>query len=111
MKATGAEITAFWLEWPPGVDWYVDDGTLEVLDEHDQPLLDPAQKYAVEDIGVLCWQGLGPAPKGAEDGVAIKTAFAKWRKARTHQTMVVAVPNVDADEFKALCKQRGWGIR
>lgn len=109
MKATGAEITEFWREWPPGDDWYIDDG-IEVTDEHDRPLLDPEKKYDVQDLGVLIWQGQEPGPKGSEEGVPVERVFAKWRKARTSQTLVVTVPNEAVDEFKALCKQRGWRV-
>lgn len=107
MKATGAEITQFWAEWPAGEDWYCDFGGLDVVDDHDQPLLDPEKKYNVEDLGALIWQGEGGPPDG-EDTVPATTIFARWRKSRTTQTFFVNVPNADADEFKALCKQRGW---
>ncbi len=109
MKATGAEITEFWKEWPPGDDWYIDDG-FDVLDEHDQPLLDPKKKYDVSDLGVLVWQGKGPSPAGLGGVVPVQTVFAKWRKARTHQTFTVSVPNEAVDEFKALCERRGWKV-
>lgn len=111
MKATGAEITEFWREWPPGDDWYVEEAVLEVFAEDDRPLLEPTKKYDVADLGFLYWQGQGPIPRGAEEGIPTAREFTKWRKARMSKTFAVDVPVASVTEFRALCKQHGWRLR
>lgn len=57
MKALGAQIQAFYTEWPLGDDWYCVGGS--DADESGLLGLEPAIKYDVDEIvGELGYQGL-----------------------------------------------------
>lgn len=109
MKATGAEIWAYWQAWPAGDDWYIDDYDINVEAESGVCLIDPASKYDLDDLGSLYFQGKG-AERDRRDPVSIKSSFLAWKKAQTHTSLAVTLPKTDIDEFTALCKQRGWKV-
>jgi hypothetical protein len=117
MKATGAEIMAFYAAWPVGGDFYHDDGY--ETDNDGNLSLDPAEEYDVgEAIGYLAWQGDGKQPKSIEiNGVKVRIpsdwtgpsaedVFKAWRgDKRAH---VVMLEPAQVAEFKAVCAERGW---
>jgi hypothetical protein len=133
MKATGAEIMAFYAAWPVGGDFYHDDGY--ETDNDGNLSLDPAEEYDVgEAIGYLAWQGDGKQPKSIEiNGVKVRIpsdwtgpsaedVFKAWRgDKRAHVVMlvfkawrgdkrahVVMLEPAQVAEFKAVCAERGW---
>jgi len=112
MKALGAEIRAFWDAWPPGDNWYNDDAALEVYGESGALLLEADEKYELPDFGNIVWQGQGKPPRDppakGEQYVSFESWFRLWKKSLTTKTFVITVPSEAADEFEALCKQRGW---
>ena len=113
MKALGAEILAFWHEWPPGDDWCYDDyeGTA-LSDDEGEDVLDPMERYDLRDFAVITWQGQGgppsTAPMRGEDYVEFQRWFSFWRKARTVVNFGVEVPKEQADAFAALMAEHGW---
>ena len=64
MKATGAEIWAFYQEWPPGGNWYHDEYAEPIVDDDagETCVLKPTAKYDLADFGVMVWQGGDAAP-------------------------------------------------
>jgi hypothetical protein len=106
MKALGAEILAFWREWPPGDVGYYDDG-IDIVDDADNDALIPEEKYDLDDFGNIVWQGKDEPPLDkpwdGHDAVSFGLWFKRWKKARTHATFVVEVKVEDVDAFRAYC--------
>lgn len=115
MKVLGADLIAFWQEWPGGDDIYLEQGPIftdeagvlrygyEEDDEGQQPIL-PGEKYDIE--GVRGWQGKTPRPFDFDPDLA--RCIQRWRKARTTTTVVVEVPKARAEEVRAVL--RGLGL-
>ncbi len=123
MKIKGADIIAFFQEWPPGTDVCYDSctftegevpegstvATLHLSDEYGSPgaIVDPTAKYDLE-FGTLDWQGKGPVPAGFNsDFVAV---VRKWLKARTVTSLSVTVPNEAVEAFKEYCASQKWKV-
>ena len=104
MKATGAEITQFWQEWPLGPNWYVEESEIEVEGSEGAMLLDPGTKYDLAQFGVFCWQGTTPPAGGVPDPISFQSEFKAWRKKRTTARVVVEVPTDQLAELKAWAK-------
>lgn len=67
MKVLGADLLAFYQEWPMGDDWYHDDGDYEGDTEGHLVGVDPAGKYDLEmAIGAILWQGSSAVPSFIE---------------------------------------------
>lgn len=117
MRARGADLIAFWREWPPGKGVCQDDapfaendhGALCTVDAYGNPVvpIDPATTYAL-DYGALAWQGEGPQPP-AFDADLVRV-FRRWLKARTVTTLVIEVLNDDVASARHLIESRGWKI-
>ena len=60
MKVLGAELQAFYMEWPMGDAWFHDEGSFDSDESGALIGVDPAKKYDLEDaIGIVLWQGKG----------------------------------------------------
>ncbi|MBK1666464.1 hypothetical protein CKO28_00220 [Rhodovibrio sodomensis] len=55
-RITFAEFWAFYTAGWPGRNWYIDD-IFEFEDEAGAPLLRPDQEMALQDCGIIAWQG------------------------------------------------------
>ena len=54
MEVTGAELKAFFRDWPMGDDWYHEDGLIEVDDETGEAIVSLEDTYDLDDqIGCL----------------------------------------------------------
>lgn len=109
MKVTGAEFRE-WLDtgWL-GDDWYIDGGEIEWEDESGKWVLDDAAKYETDEFGGVFFHGHGEDPTDGQ-GYDIGALIRKWRKARTHTTFVVTVPNERIDDFKSAMKAMGLKV-
>ena len=117
MKASGAEILAFWHEWPPGDDWCYAEEDSEVAiydDDREATLLDPAVKYDLGDFAVITWQGRGRPPSAApmqgQDYVEFQCWFSFWKRARTVVSVDVEVPKEQIEEFMVLMREKAWKV-
>jgi hypothetical protein len=118
MKATGAELMAFYEAWPMGSDWYHEDGT--DVDDEGNLILDATAEYDVEEvIGFLCWQGDGNLPSSIQindikvrvypsDGPRVEDVFRAWRGDAIGY--VVRVKASEAQDLRDLCAIRGWEL-
>lgn len=120
MKFLGADVYAFYHEWPPGTNWYHDDSDLEIEDERGAPLLDLSAKYDGDELGSICWQGPDPGivkigSVTLKGGRGILYEFdpvlSAWLKARQVATLVVEVPHDQVESFTALAATNGWKVR
>lgn len=128
MKATGAEIWAFYQEWPPGDSWYHDDYVEPIVDDGkgETCVLDLAKKYTVEDFGVMVWQGgVGKKPEADERAAALRIGsysesgpsasahipfewwFKRWKKSETSAQVVLVCPNEKIEALRAFCAEQG----
>lgn len=117
MNARGADLIAFWREWPMGNGVYHDDSpfsmndadVLCVVDDIGNPIapVDPDVTYSF-NYGVLGWQGDGPQPAAFDSDLV--RVFRRWLKARTVATLVVEVPRDAAATARALIEAQGWKI-
>lgn len=129
MKFIGAQIKQFWDAWPMGKDWYHDGAEISFEDESPSGdsyawALEPASKYDSTLLGGIFWQGgfndvpsrvdLGEGVSVAVDvdsgSVDFGRALSAWLKAQKVAVVVVEVHKEQLDEFKALCKARGWKV-
>lgn len=109
MKIKGFEATEFYAaDWDaltgiPGFSGELDDGWLTLDDEwvDDEAGLDPEAKYTLD--GYYTDHQLGKT-------FSVVMLYRRWKRAQTHESFRVHVPVGQVDEFKALCKQRGWGV-
>lgn len=109
-KATGAELQAFYEEWPPGDDWYNDDTNIETHSETGDWILDPLTKYDLDDFGTINWQGDRHKDRD-ERCINFGSWFTKWKKQRNTSTVVVTVSNDDLADLLAICKERKWKVK
>jgi hypothetical protein len=124
VRIKGADLIRFYREWPPGDDVAIDDpcysedgedGVLRDIgalpwDEDDYekaPAVEPDKTYTVEH-GTLLWQGSGAAPANMDESFA--RVVKRWLKAQKATTLVVEVPNEDAEACRAMCAERGWRV-
>ncbi len=118
MNATGAEILAFYSAWPMGDGWYHEHGFIDDEDDHD---IETGEEYDLDDaIGVVQWQGAGPAPKTVQiqgievrvhpfdDILDLEAAFKAWRSDAV--LMSARVPKDQVEAFRALCAERDWEV-
>ena len=126
MKATGAEIWAFYVAWPPGDDWYHDDYSTAITDDGtgEDCVLDLKEKYELSEFGNVCWQGYGKAvPEdlmavakkhgdlmGGNVWIPFEWWFRRWKGEQATETFVVTVKKEDVEAFRELCKQHKWKI-
>lgn len=116
-KYLGADIIAFFKEWPPGEDAYMEEAPFETTDTDDLllvspddesgPKMDPAVKYLF-GYGLIGWQGEGDPPAGWDDDMP--RVFRKWLKARTVTTLIVEVPNDKAADLRASLLSQGFKV-
>ncbi len=109
MKINGAEATEFYeSDWDaitgiPGFNGELADGWLtlggEIVD--DDAGLDPETKYTIE--------GTYYDPR-TDKAFSVTTLYRRWKLAQTHVTLKARVPIGQVDDFKALCKERGWRL-
>ena len=107
-KATGAEITEFWQHgFPDG--YYSDDCETEVMDDKGECVLEPSEKYDLGSFGNLYpdnWAG------GDHDAIiSFSSAFARWKKAKTTETLIVEVPKSEVESFKQLAALHKYKIK
>jgi hypothetical protein len=79
-SATGAEIKDFWDNgWDP--DYYHEsrDAEVQIQNEAGEWILEDEKVYDLDTLGWLVWQGRGPAPTGAFDGMPFTDAFLQWK--------------------------------
>jgi len=120
MKALGAEINAFYRDWPLGDEWYHDEGTADV-DEDGDLLLEPGQKHDLgEVIGYLAWQGESDQPNHVRiNGKKISTwtatfldqVFKAWRHSPTHEIVVLSVPSDQVENLLAFAREHGCNVK
>lgn len=129
MKFTGAQIKQFWDAWPMGKDWCHDGAEISFEAESSSGdsyawALEPAGKYDTSLLGGIFWQGeFNGVPSRLELGegasvqvdvdsgsVAFGRALSAWLKAQKVAVVVVEVHKEQLDEFKAVCKTRGWRV-
>lgn len=117
LRIKGADLIAWWKEWPPGEDYYVEDfpfvggeqgGVYEEVDCAPASPVDPAKTYTI-DGGILIWQGKGDPP-GDVHSYDVEPAIRRWLKARTSRTFAVEVGLSDVEAFRAVCAERGWKV-
>jgi len=101
MKIKGAELQDFLLTgWPePHDDWFWDH---EEFDADPDP--DPLATYDTDDLGAIMYQGRGGE---AMQDIDVASAIRRWRKAKTHEALVVHVPKAAVADFKAYLKAIG----
>lgn len=116
MKVSGAELKAvwdWWVEQDAANEWYVDDIGYGDDDEgFDIDKIVPDEKYDLDDMPYISWQGDGDAPKTVpwatgknhDLGVSFLEIYRKWKKVTTTQVFVVTVPKERVAEFKSLCQ-------
>lgn len=104
MKIKGAELREFMdSAWPkPDDDWYWDH---DIFD----PLPDPEATYDTDEIGPIQYQGSGDDPTDGT-GYNLATLIKKWRKSRTHDTLIVSVQKESMEKFVAVTKSLGGSI-
>jgi hypothetical protein len=122
MKATGAEIWAFYQEWPPGEDWYHDDYATPITDDETSEtcVLDLTKKYEVSDFGNMVWQGSGEVPrdiaeaarrygdlKGMATWIPFEWWFRRWKKTKTSSILIVDCPSDKLEELSTFLKRHG----
>lgn len=129
MKFTGAQIKQFWDAWPMGKDWYHDGAEISFEAESSSGdsyawALEPAGKYDSNHLGGIFWQGeftCAPSRLELGEGVSVPVdvdsgsvefgrALSAWLKAQKVAVVVVEVHKEQLDEFKAVCKTRGWKV-
>lgn len=99
MKATGAEIKAFFdSEWPAG--HYYDDSEVDPEDLIDEEMYDTARLGYIMNGEDPSW-----------DGEPVSVAFRRWKKKQTHAMLVVEIPVAYVDAFHLVCRQQGWKVR
>lgn len=98
MKAFGAEIWQFYQEWPPGINWYIDNGE-PITNDFDMCVLNPSLEYDLRELGDLCWRGSGAEPQPLPWGESFESAFIQWKKDRTSRTFMVNIPLDKVDRF------------
>lgn len=119
LRALGAEIRAFYDAWPMGDEWYHDDDTC--TDERGDWILNPDEEYSVDDaLGIILWQGSGPAPRtvtvngtpcmttgGWGDSLDPSEVFLAWRGDRSPGIMI-RLTDEQLAELAAFFTQKGW---
>ena len=118
MKMTGAEIKAFYADWPIGDEWCHDDCLMEFDESSGQPVLDNATEYDFDDqIGYFEWHGKGKAPGhvvvngvrvhvGGDEGIDTEALVKAWRG----DAVVVSV-RIEPSQlvrFREVCAEHGW---
>ncbi len=124
MKFLGADIYAFYHEWPMGECWYHDCADLLIEKGDGSPALDLGKKYSDGELGLICWQS-PPASTGASGNVQIGSltlqggsgttydfsrVLSAWLKARAEATIVLSVLKDQLEEVKALAAARKWKV-
>lgn len=108
MKILGAELLEFINSGWPGVDTGQDD---DWFWEHD--LFDgdpePTERYDTDDIGPLIYQGPSSETPAVTE-LDLATLIRRWRKAKTHDTVVVQIDRSKMSDFKAALAQFGGRI-
>ena len=112
MKATGAEIWAFWMNgWPR--DWESDERDSVESPEGDC-LLEMDREYDLDSFGYICWAGQGPlpnmAPADGKDTVRFSKWFAFWKKNTSTVAIAVTMPRKDESIFRSFCQKHGWKV-
>jgi hypothetical protein len=107
MKALGAEIWDFWENAFPK-DRFHDDNALEIEDDNGNCMLDPTEKYDLDDLGYLC-----PEYGTEGDPEPFSWFFLKWRKAKTTVTLVIEFDKnlCSVDAAKEQLKVLGFKVR
>lgn len=120
MKAKGADIIAFYQEWPMGDSWYHEDALIEMAENGDVTNVNPSEKYDVNEmLGYLSpsdTDDVEPIQIGTsrikvnEDG-DIVPIFRAWMKHRAVATFVVEVPRgEETEKFLAIIASHGWKV-
>jgi hypothetical protein len=117
MRVLGQHLIDFWKAWPVGKDVYLDEGPFSEddagflcmvgTDGEPATVIDPTTRYEI-DYGQLAWQGKGDAPSDFDDDLV--RVLRKWIRGLTTTTFVVQVQKEQAQDFKALCKERSWKV-
>ena len=106
MKALGSEIVQFFKEgFPAG--YYIDDSTEDIRwDLEGWPILEPSERYEIDDIGVLVKED---DPNG--DAYSLARSFAKWKKSLTTVTILVEVGKEKEAAVRSAIKAAGGRVR
>lgn len=106
MKALGAEIMQFWVEWDGWKKFYVDDIDGELPEGESGDLeLDPLEKYDLDRFGYLV-----PHAGTSECGMTFESAFRGWKRSVTTATIVVQCQKDKAEELTAAIIAAGGKI-
>jgi len=118
MKAKGADIIAFFNDWPMGPNVYMEEtpfsyaenGVLCVTADGWTPgaAVDPAETYDF-DCGMLGWQGDEDCPAGFNDDMV--KAFQKWKRDRDYVVLTVQVPKAEESAFLEVMKAKKWKVQ
>lgn len=123
MRATGAELMAFYAEWPfePKDDWRTDNVDERYYNEAGDLVLAPTTKYDVSTVlGDLIFDAngdqtciVGGVPIDVNDYRAMVKAFRAWREAQGRFVVVRMPPGGDTayGELMALAKRHGWTVQ
>lgn len=118
VKILGADLIAYWRQWPLGNDYYLDelplgenDAGVLVLDEEDGggAPIEPDKQYQID--GLLVWQGKGPPPAGRRE-IPLSRELKKWLKSKYESSRVITVdvPIERLDEIVNLLQDRGLKV-
>lgn len=120
--ATGAELLAYYEEWPMGPDFAHVEGFIYLDEEGAVVGVHPDDELGGletrEALGFFDWQGSGKHPervvingvtipvRSPMDGIDPLQVFRAWRGDRT--TVSLVVPHKDLERLKAICDEYGW---